>query len=310
MARIRNFCFTLNNPEPIEIEFWEHLCNRQRLRDRHHVTYVVFQTERGPTTTNNIGIDVLGTLHYQGYVELSRAIRLPRLKTIFGDRLHIEQRRGTQAQAIAYCKKEETRVQGANSGEGGEAKKLGKDKLKVVAELIKLGNDLEGLQHDYPCTFIRNGASIRSYALRLKGQRHKAPIVHIVYGKTGTGKTHWIENKWPDAYWVPMPRNGGWWWPNYTGQKVAFFDEFANQWKYHEMLRLLDRYPFDIQEKGGNSNMISEILVFTSNIDPMNWYSGVQDKTALHRRFRDFATIYEVDNDSTWDDFKYTIREQ
>ncbi len=310
MTRIRNFCFTLNNPEENEIDFWSNLCNRQRIRDRLHVTYVVFQTERGPPRINNIGITVPGTLHYQGYVELSRAIRMPQLKRTFGERAHIERRRGTQGQAIAYCKKEETRIENALSGEGGDPKKLGKDKLSVVAELIKLGNNLETLQHDYPCTFIQNGASIRSYALQLKGQRHKAPIVHIVYGATGTGKTAWIDNKWPDAYWVPMPRNGGWWWPNYQGQKVAFFDEFANQWKYHEMLRLLDRYPFDIQEKGGNSNMISETLVFTTNIDPMQWYAGVQDKTALHRRFRDFATIYDVADDSTWDNFKYTIRVQ
>ncbi len=308
--RIRNFVFTLNNPEDGEREFWERLTNNQRIRTENKVRYVVYQTERGRSTFDENGNVVVGTLHYQGYVEMSVALRLPQIRNRFGDRCHYERRRGTQAQAIAYSKKESTRVEGGLAGEGGEAKGLGKDKLSVVAESIKQGDDIEELEHDYPVTFIKHGASIRSYALRLRGQRNSAPQVHIVYGITGTGKTAFISKKWPDAYWVPMPRTGGWWWPNYTGQRVAFFDEYANQWKYHTMLRLIDRYPFDIQEKGSNMPMISKVLVFTTNIDPYHWYGGVQDKTALHRRFRDFATIYDVQDDSTWDDFKYTIRVQ
>ena len=124
-------------------------------------------------------------------------------------------------------------------------------------------------------SFIKYGASIRSYALAQKGQRHDAPEVLIYYGKTGTGKTSHTWEEFPDAYNVPMPRTGGWWWPLYAGQETIIIDEFAHQFKFHTMLSIIDRYPFDIQEKGANSNFCSKRIIITSNIDPMNWYPGV-----------------------------------
>ncbi len=303
--RIRNFVFTLNNPEPSELEWWDRLASNQRFRDTNRVGYVVYQQEKG---TN-------GTVHLQGYVEMRVQRTLITIKNTFGNRLHVEKRRGTQAQAIAYSQKNDTRMENGVSGEGGDAKKLGKDKLSVVAEHIKAGASIEELADDYPVSFIKYGAKIRSFSLQRLGPRKFAPEIHILYGDTGTGKSMYAAKRWPDAYWPPMPRTGGWWWPNYTGQKTVVFDEFANQWKYHTMLRLCDRYAFDVQEKGSNMHMVSKVLVFTTNIDPLQWYPGVpyETKAPLRRRFKDYATIYDFDEeDYTWSadsDPHFTVRD-
>ncbi len=294
--RGRNFVFTLNNPTTLELKFWKRLQRKQSFRTQHCVRYVSFQMERSAT----------GTLHLQGYIELKGQMRPGQVKSHFGSRLHFENRRGTQAQAIAYTKKEDTRVDGGLAGDGGEAKKIGKDKLTVVAASLQLGSHLKELAEDYPVSFMKYGAKIRSYALNMIGRRRAPPEVIIYYGPTGTGKSATADKNWPDAYWAPMPRSGGWWWPNYCGEETVIIDEFANQFKYHTMLRLLDRYPFDLQEKGSNMQLCASTtrIVFTTNIHPHQWYHNKSqaDKAPLRRRFRDFAKIYTFAHDSTYDD--------
>ncbi len=294
--RGRNFVFTLNNPTRDEKFFWQSLVRISDFRKEHHVRFLIFQSE----------ISESGTPHLQGYVELSVKMRVGQVKTHFGGRVHFENRRGTQAQAIAYAKKEDTRVVDGMAGEGGEAKKLGKDTLAVVAACLKHGSDLKELRDDFPVSFMTHGQKIRSYALHMIGRRRSPPEVIIYYGKTGTGKSATADKNWPDAYWVPKPRPGGWWWPNYCGEETIIIDEFANQFKYHTMLGLLDRYPFDLQEKGGNMQLCASTkrIVFTTNIHPNQWYSGKSyaEKAPLRRRLRDFSKIYTFADESTWDD--------
>ncbi len=294
--RGRNFVFTLNNPTKEEIFFWQSLLRLSAFRKEHHVRYVIFQTELSDS----------GTRHLQGYVELDCKYTATRCVREFGIRVYFANRRGTQAQAIAYAKKEASRVDGGLAGDGGEAKKLGKDTLAVVAASLIQGNGLLEVAEDYPVSFIMHGAKIRSFALNRIGRRRAPPEVIIYYGPTGTGKSATADKNWPDAYWAPMPRAGGWWWPNYCGEETVIIDEFANQFKYHTMLRLLDRYPFDLQEKGSNMQLCASTkrIVFTTNIHPHQWYHNKSqaDKAPLRRRFRDFATIFTFAHDSKWDD--------
>lgn len=96
MARVRNVCFTLNNPDVEDIGAlpWPTPL----------VKYAVWQLERGDE----------GTLHIQGYFEMSEQLRFPNIKQRipFLSRAHFEPRRGTAQQATEYCEKEDTRVDG------------------------------------------------------------------------------------------------------------------------------------------------------------------------------------------------------
>ncbi len=300
--RIRNFVFTLNNPTENETAFWANmLADDGLMRTRTRTRYLVLQTERGAN----------GTEHLQGYVEMRNARSLATIRRTYTPaadanalpRLHIERRRGTQAQAIAYSKKTDTRIEGIQ-GEGGTAKKLGALSLATVAELIKNGEDLQELSDDYAPQFIKHGSSIRGWALNRRGKRNWAPEIIIYYGKTDTGKSSLVNKTWKDAYWVPEPERGGWWWPNYMGEETIVIDDFRGQYcKYTTLLKLLDRYPYTIQEKGSNSNFISKRIVITTNVHPLQWYDRpYRDKQPLRRRFRDFATLYTFDDNSTFEE--------
>ena len=83
------YVFTLNNPTcPIQVPT--------------NVAYLTYQEETG----------VNGTPHYQGYVEFSKQTRITSIKKLGPQwqAMHLEKRRGTQAEAIAYANKLETRT--------------------------------------------------------------------------------------------------------------------------------------------------------------------------------------------------------
>ena len=87
--QLRNIVFTWNNyPEDHILQF--------KTKDD-NISYIVYQEERGSRGTN----------HLQGYIELSQRLRFNVLRKWFP--WHIEERKGSQKQAIAYVTKEDTR---------------------------------------------------------------------------------------------------------------------------------------------------------------------------------------------------------
>ncbi len=95
-TRVRVWCFALNNFADDEVVHLRGLSSDPLVR------YFVLQEEVGKS----------GTPHLQGYVELFRPVFMSRVKRLLGARVHIEQRFGSQAEAIAYSKKVDTRVAG------------------------------------------------------------------------------------------------------------------------------------------------------------------------------------------------------
>jgi len=91
MARVRNWCFTLNNPQ-------EHGIVDDILPALNSERYIVWQRERGAN----------GTVHHQGYVECHAPMRLGAMKEWLPS-AHFEPRRGTREQARAYCMKADSR---------------------------------------------------------------------------------------------------------------------------------------------------------------------------------------------------------
>jgi hypothetical protein len=88
-SQLKTYCFTINNVSPDCIPCLPSFA-----------TYVCFQPEIGES----------GTPHLQGYIELSKAMRISALKKLGSpwSLAHFEGRRGTQAQAIDYCRKLDT----------------------------------------------------------------------------------------------------------------------------------------------------------------------------------------------------------
>lgn len=295
----RNFVFTLNNPTDEERTLFRSLIStRDNDRASRSIRYIVFQEEQGTE----------GTVHLQGYCELSTRRRFLWIRRNINCRMHIERRRGSQSQAIAYSQKEESRVEGGLAGEGGlRANSSREDRLQPLVELLQAGEELNDVEDEFPVQMTLHKDKIQDFAIRCKGTRNWPMQIEIFVGKTGTGKSYTAKQENPNAYYVPWPTGGRWWWPDYTGQHTVIMDEFRHQIKYDVMLKMMDRYSWSLESKGRSFQFVSHKIVITTNIHPKNWYPNLtrETKAPLARRINEFAQIRLFDDLREYPVFSY-----
>ncbi len=163
--------------------------------------------------------------------------------------------------------------------------------LWEVKIALDKGKTDKWIANSYWPAYAKYYKAFSQYRLMTTPQRNARPKIFILWGSSGTGKTRMVRECFPNAYWKPKSR----WWDGYTGQEVVVFDEFYSWIKLDELLRILDWYPLQLEVKGGTVAMTTSCFVFTSNVDPMDWYMGMGGlrRAPLHRRFEEFATIVE-----------------
>lgn len=93
-------------------------------------TYVCQQKEICPTTQRK---------HFQGYIEFKEKMSLTGLKKLYGDKIHWGPRKGTQAQAIDYCKKSDTAVPNTFSELGKKKEQGARSDLDAILNAMEDG---------------------------------------------------------------------------------------------------------------------------------------------------------------------------
>ncbi len=278
MSRYRNVVFTWNNPEG-HLEFVE---------DK--MEYLVYQEEVGDS----------GTYHFQGYCEFKYAMHLKPAKDLLGGAsVHIERRRGSQEQAIAYSKKEDTRIDGPF--EFGEPRQQGKRlDLESFKDEVQAGKRKRDLIDDHVGIIARYPKFYEQLTMMNRPRRTTELVVSLLIGDTGLGKTRSIMERFEsdeDFYVAPL-NNGTMWYDTFDGHTKVLLDDFGGASSHISLcslLRLLDRYPVLVPTKGSHTWWLPDEVFVTTNILPKNWYKwesrGEQYK-ALARRFHKVLLYY------------------
>lgn len=239
MVRARSWCFTINNPtEEDKPLTWE--CK-----------FLIFQLEKGDA----------GTTHYQGYVQFANPKTLAGVRGHNG-RAHWEVAKGNADQNIAYCTKPEGREDGP--WEKGTRPAQGKrSDLDDIADACRERKSLKEIAGDHPGSFIRYNKGICALRGLYAEPRTEKTKVLWFWGDTGTGKSKAASEIEGDLYWKDM--SNGKWWDGYEQQDVVIFDDMRKDtFKFHELLRLFDRYPLRVETKGGSTQFNSKTIVVTS----------------------------------------------
>ncbi len=285
----RNVCFTLNNPTEALI------FNEEKM------DYLIYQEE----------VSESGTYHFQGYCEFKNRTRQAAAKLLLGgDGVHLESRHGTQAQAIAYCKKDDTRVDGPY--ESGQPRTQGKRMdLESFKDEVMAGKRKRDLLDDHVGVIARYPKFYDTLMMMNRPERTTELEVTLLYGETGTGKTRSVYDQFgkDDLFITPL-NNGTMWWDGYDRHKIVLMDDFSGaacHMTLTTLLRLLDRYPVQAPVKGAFTWWLPDQIFVTTNILPRHWFkweNRIEQYKALARRFSKVVTYKQgeepMDEPFTW----------
>lgn len=252
------------------------------LSERDGVRYVVGQRELCPTTLRH---------HVQFAIQFTRTRQFSYVKKI-DEQAHWEPAYGSADAVRKYCTKEESRFDGPwEFGKIGLRGKTGG--LDEAAEMVKQGVPLKEVADAMPVVWVKHSRGL--YDLRktldLEQDRRdfgdEGPELWVLHGPSGTGKSRYVKEHWPDAFWkIPEEK----WWDGYTGQETVVLDDFkGSSMRLTDFQRLIDWYPLWVEIKGGAVPMLAKRYVITSNEPPEWWYPKADPHGTVVRRVNDFA---------------------
>ena len=292
--RARNAVIVLNNP-PTEPKAIDNLFELLLAV----CVYAEFNLEHG----------LLGTPHWQGYCQFKNPMSLVSFKKIW-PLAHFEVAMGSPESNICYIRKglqpkaewDEFKQHGENYGTGlnvvrifGHLKTPGKrTDLNAILQVVQSGGTLLQCADANPEAFIKMSKGIQAYHTLYQPRRNPSlpKEVFVFYGPTGTGKTRTAYEENPGAYmWGPEQKT---WFDNYSGQNTMILDEFRGQLALGFLLRLLDRYPMQLEVKGGTVQLMANKIIICSPVHPTCWYPNLESREGyIAQLLRRITTIKE-----------------
>lgn len=266
MSKARAYVFTINNPTADDDTAVRSLIASAR--------YGCCAPEVGDS----------GTPHLQGYVYF-RHQRSFRAVAGLLPRAHVE---------VAYSSPEDNRTYIFGPYEkGGKSKPVNPDAwedgelpsqgrrsdIDQVKDLVLQGS---GMRDIVPAV---SGYQAAKYAeLLLKHsecKRRWKPTVKWFWGPTGTGKTKTayeeLELLEEGEVYTCMATSK--WWEGYDAHKCVIIDDMRGDFaKFHDLLKILDRYPYRVETKGGSRQLLARNIIITSAKSPRDLYLGKTDE--------------------------------
>lgn len=265
-GKLQRVCFTLNNYTEEQFE----AIKRHVFVDE--TAYAVIGKEKGES----------GTPHLQGYINFGRKNRktFATLKSLLFN-AHIELAKGSDFDNQKYCSKDGDYYE--HNTPVGQGKR---SDLNLCVSKLVLGKRVNEVALEHPEIFVKYCRGMRelSYIVRSQEVRDFKTVVYVLIGPPGTGKSRYCYEKakaMGDLYYKPR----GQWWDGYDGQTSVIIDDFYGWLKYDDLLKLCDRYPYQVPIKGGYVQFCSKNIFITSNAGYESWYKFQgYDGAALRRR--------------------------
>lgn len=277
------------------------------------IKLAVYQLEKGET----------GTLHLQGYLELKSPCRLAALKK-FSCTAHWEKANGRPEQCMTYCTKEDTReaeprvyfeeswvswlddtnISLMNWKEKMMSKRstdsTRKQQLLKIQSILSEGDStsLEKIADEEFDIWVRHYRAFERYLLMKTKPRNHEVEVHVLQGPTGTGKSKWAQDNYPNAYWKQRSQ----WWDGYCGHETVIIDEFYGWLPFDLLLRICDRYPLLVETKGGQVQFVAKRIIITTNQLPSQWYRSVYFPSFV-RRVLEWHVLPVWGSHQRWNDY-------
>jgi len=257
--------------------------------------YITYQIE--------VGDDNLP--HVQGFVQFREKQRLSALKKLFPTWTEWAKRRGTFYEAQHYaqkphdgclCKFCNGLVRFDVNYEYGLPSVEAQVRYHEIAKTIK-NQGLTRAVNRFPEAYLQISRGMEALDNFYCPVRDFQTEVTLVYGQPGAGKTRYAMLG-PHPYKLGVYGEGtDFFSTSYRPRehKTIVVDDFRNNWKFGTFCQVCDRYPTEVQTKGGFRQLLPDHIVFTSNLAPHKWYPNIladpYSSDAFHRRIHNIIFI-------------------
>lgn len=302
MSKIRACCFTINFNNVDDAErFW--LCRYEVGTDPDtgdnpidpRVVFLVYQLEEGEQKRP----------HIQGYVYFRNALSMGSYGEAKREQVgikgflkcnhaHLEKARGTPQENKDYCTKEEGRIKGPWIF--GVMPEQGKrnDAIEVF-DLIKQGASNYEIVSQFPGYFMRYGHGIQAArnALPPEGRKKHFSIIWL-WGESGSQKTTWAWKQLKRlALTISISNENQTFINNYTNERVLFIDEFGGAIPGRIFNKICDQFNGCVDIKGSATILQHWLLIITSILPPVSYYTGTAHKDEFDRRIEQFGHVMQ-----------------
>lgn len=300
-GRHRAYIFVVNNYTEDHLQFY-----KNEVPTDPRVRYLIVGKEVCPKTK---------TPHLQGYIYYTDALSFDACIAFLTDdkrfpQPHIEASLGSALSNRKYSSKECVLIEHGTPPRPGKPTDSDENPTGLNAALAALQAKINDgasweqlLEEDFALTCRYRGTPKEYCTVVSNRKQRKAPKVYILWGKTGCGKSHWIDacfGRGRQTYWVQSSRSRTWW-NGYSQQRAVVFDDFEPRNMDQQAFKtLVDKFAARVEPKGDMINFTSEWIVFSSNEDPKTWYRNQGEYSdeaddvhyaACQRRIKDFATV-------------------
>lgn len=263
--KFRNVCFTTFEPEFANINNIASLLASEVASEvagntkpqLKNLNYICWGTEICPNT---------GKTHYQGYMEFNQQVRLSTLKNVLPT-THFEERKGSQSDAIDYCKKDGKFVEYGTKSKQGKRTDLETVAKKLATRETTIGD----IAIEQPEMIVKYYKGLKQLEQCTQKVCIKEKDIYVFWGAAGSGKSHKVYNDNPlETIYKVKYGNSGVWFDGYDNMKhkVVVFDEFCGQIKLQNLLEYLDKYPVQVEYKGGLTYFTPDKVYICSNKHP------------------------------------------
>jgi len=215
-----------------------------------------------------------GYEHWQLLVITKRKISVVGCKGLFCREAHVEPSRSEAADQ--YVWKEESRVAGSQFELGVKpVRRNSKEDWALIKQQAQ-----EGKLDDIPADiYIRYYSTFKKIFVEYQKPIMRGPQeVIVIYGPTGVGKSRMAFDEVGDDYYIKSPLTK--WFDGYHGQKIVVFDDYRGDWwTFGYFLRILDRYPIDVEIKGGFVPFSATTIYISCPRSPQDLYAGLEART-------------------------------
>jgi hypothetical protein len=229
-----------------------------------------------------------GTFHTHFYIQAPGGIRFGKLKKHFNGG-HFDVANGTAAENRDYVfkegkwlndKKGETNIRDSHEDMGTEVpveRQGARNDLADLYDMIKQDMSTYEIIDNAP-DFLFRVNDIERVRQVIRQEKYKNTLrfldVTYIYGKTGTGKTRGVMEKYDyDVYRITDYHHP---FDNYSGQEAIIFEEFRSDLKIQDMLNYLDIYPLDLPCRYNNKKACYTKVFIITNIMLEEQYPNVQ----------------------------------